>query len=48
MAAALMKAIKQGGIKNLTYKEQILVAKAIVIIKAVPDENMNPKDNGNA
>jgi hypothetical protein len=50
MAAALMKAIKKGGIRDLTYEEQILVARAIVIIKAVPDEvvkNDNPKEYQN-
>ena len=37
MAKALIEAIRQGGLMNLSYVEQMLVAKAMQVIKALPD-----------
>ena len=37
MVSALMLAIKSGGIRHLEWEQQCLVAKAIQIIKALPE-----------
>lgn len=39
MEKAVKEAIRQGGIRNLSYEDQILVARALLIIKAVPDKD---------
>ena len=38
MERAVKEAIRQGGIRDLPYEDQILVGRALLIIKAVPDE----------
>lgn len=38
MEQAVKAAIRAGGIKDLPFEQQILVARALLIIKAVPDD----------